>query len=355
MIGIVIISAVVTGLLGRYIGKQKGRSGSEGFWIGFLFSLLGVIIVALLPNAYKTEKKVIYEKDNTLNEIINETSKPAKTSHLTKSEQALLEKEEKKKNVKANIRLTLILLIMFGGVMTWVYLDEKQENDKTKEVVKIENENILEKKEEKINSQKKKIPEQKKPVKPKSSKPLSLHIESLIKTYDKLIIRDFDVKQIAKTFITLNKNTIESLNIIDAKGLEIIHNENSINDDYYSLLFYFKDNLIYESSPFKAKLTAKGFDEIKNKTSYESKNYEDLFIELGLSKSVINAIEIDMRTKGNINPRQINKVEVLKTNDYTIDLKFYDKQQFLGSFKSIIPSSLIENLIKGKIYSKELE
>lgn len=45
-----IIAAIVFGLLGRYIAKQKNRSGAEGFWLGVLFSALGVIIVALLPN-----------------------------------------------------------------------------------------------------------------------------------------------------------------------------------------------------------------------------------------------------------------------------------------------------------------
>ena len=44
-----LITAIVFGLLGRYIAKQKNRSGAEGFWLGVLFSALGVIIVALLP------------------------------------------------------------------------------------------------------------------------------------------------------------------------------------------------------------------------------------------------------------------------------------------------------------------
>jgi hypothetical protein len=44
-----IIGAVITGALGRYVASEKGRSGGEGFLLGFLFSILGVIIVALLP------------------------------------------------------------------------------------------------------------------------------------------------------------------------------------------------------------------------------------------------------------------------------------------------------------------
>ena len=52
-----VITAIVFGLLGRYIAKQKNRSGAEGFWLGVLFSALGVIIVALLPT--KEEKPIV--------------------------------------------------------------------------------------------------------------------------------------------------------------------------------------------------------------------------------------------------------------------------------------------------------
>ena len=55
-----VISAIVFGLLGRYIAKQNNRSGAEGFWLGLLFSALGVIIVALLPNK---EESVVYSRD----------------------------------------------------------------------------------------------------------------------------------------------------------------------------------------------------------------------------------------------------------------------------------------------------
>ena len=39
----------ITGAIGSYIAKEKNRSPSEGFWFGFLLSLFGVLIVALLP------------------------------------------------------------------------------------------------------------------------------------------------------------------------------------------------------------------------------------------------------------------------------------------------------------------
>ena len=69
-----IVSAIVFGLLGRYIAKQKNRSGAEGFWLGVLFSALGVIIVALLPNK---EESVVYSKDEEVNHL-NKSSVPLK-------------------------------------------------------------------------------------------------------------------------------------------------------------------------------------------------------------------------------------------------------------------------------------
>ena len=53
-----VIAAIASGLLGRYIAKQKNRSEAEGFWLCVLFSALGIIIVALLPT--KEEKSTIF-------------------------------------------------------------------------------------------------------------------------------------------------------------------------------------------------------------------------------------------------------------------------------------------------------
>ena len=55
-IGLGFILAIIMGLLGRYVAKEKNRSKAEGFWLGFLFSILGVIIVALLPTKEKQIK-----------------------------------------------------------------------------------------------------------------------------------------------------------------------------------------------------------------------------------------------------------------------------------------------------------
>ena len=47
--------ALIMGLLGRYVAKEKNRSGLEGFLFGFFLSILGIIIVALLPTIEKEE------------------------------------------------------------------------------------------------------------------------------------------------------------------------------------------------------------------------------------------------------------------------------------------------------------
>ena len=56
IIGIGILFSFIMGFLGRYVAKEKNRSKAEGFWLGFLFSILGVIIVALLPTKEKLKE-----------------------------------------------------------------------------------------------------------------------------------------------------------------------------------------------------------------------------------------------------------------------------------------------------------
>lgn len=50
MIELLSVLAIGSGVLGGYIARQKNRSLTEGAIIGFLFSVLGVIVVALLPS-----------------------------------------------------------------------------------------------------------------------------------------------------------------------------------------------------------------------------------------------------------------------------------------------------------------
>lgn len=56
-IGLVFFFGLFTALLGGYVAKQKNRSLVEGAILGFLFSLIGVIILALLPNQDASKKK----------------------------------------------------------------------------------------------------------------------------------------------------------------------------------------------------------------------------------------------------------------------------------------------------------
>lgn len=46
---LILILGIATGILGMYVASQKNRSRWEGFLLGFIFSLLGVIVVVLLP------------------------------------------------------------------------------------------------------------------------------------------------------------------------------------------------------------------------------------------------------------------------------------------------------------------
>ena len=55
----------ITGAIGRYIAVEKNRSPSEGFWFGFLLSLFGVLIVALMPTKeFDYNLKSIEEKSD---------------------------------------------------------------------------------------------------------------------------------------------------------------------------------------------------------------------------------------------------------------------------------------------------
>lgn len=51
-----VIHSVILGLFGRYVALQKNRSPSEGFLFGFLLSMVGILIIALLPNKDEPKK-----------------------------------------------------------------------------------------------------------------------------------------------------------------------------------------------------------------------------------------------------------------------------------------------------------
>ena len=65
----------ITGAVGRYIAVEKNRSPSEGFWFGFILSLFGVLIVALMPTKesdYNLDREEIQEKEIPITEFSKE-------------------------------------------------------------------------------------------------------------------------------------------------------------------------------------------------------------------------------------------------------------------------------------------
>lgn len=50
---LLLASGLITGFVGYLVGRDKGRATS-GFWLGFFFSIIGILIVAILQPALKT-------------------------------------------------------------------------------------------------------------------------------------------------------------------------------------------------------------------------------------------------------------------------------------------------------------
>ena len=106
IITISVVAGVVTGFIGRYVAKEKNRSGSEGFWFGFLLSLVGVVIVALLPTK---EANVEPKKAELTEEQLEEKKK--------KLEQA-------QKDNKRTARIWLIITFLLTLIIA-IYLSNK--------------------------------------------------------------------------------------------------------------------------------------------------------------------------------------------------------------------------------------
>jgi len=51
------ISALITGLLAIFVGNVKKRNLAESFALGYLFSLIGVVLVAILPSPIDISNK----------------------------------------------------------------------------------------------------------------------------------------------------------------------------------------------------------------------------------------------------------------------------------------------------------
>ena len=50
-----LLVSIATGLIGRYVAKEKGRNAAEGFLLGFLFSLMGLFVEAIMPSKIHSE------------------------------------------------------------------------------------------------------------------------------------------------------------------------------------------------------------------------------------------------------------------------------------------------------------
>lgn len=101
-----VVAGVVTGFIGRYVAKEKNRSGSEGFWFGFLLSLVGIIIVALLPTR---EAKVAANKVELTEEQLEDKKKR-------------FEKAQKENTKSAITMVVISLLLMVAYVIYSKYI-----------------------------------------------------------------------------------------------------------------------------------------------------------------------------------------------------------------------------------------
>ena len=54
--------ALITGFFGIYVAKKRGRSNTEGFLLGFFFSLLGVLIEVMLPKSEHSTYSILTKK-----------------------------------------------------------------------------------------------------------------------------------------------------------------------------------------------------------------------------------------------------------------------------------------------------
>lgn len=102
-----IIGGVVTGLLGGYVSSSKNRGGAEGFVIGFLFSLIGVLIIALMPNKSKAPKRELTEEERIIRQ-----------EKLRKGQEAVV------RNNKILLAVVVLFLLVAAAML---YLKQKKE------------------------------------------------------------------------------------------------------------------------------------------------------------------------------------------------------------------------------------
>lgn len=90
-----LVSASVTAAIGYAIGKGKGR-GEAGGWLGFFFSVLGIIIVAVMEPSEEVRRQRLIEqrrahksRSNSRNQIDPLTDKENEIKKTTRRDLAL--------------------------------------------------------------------------------------------------------------------------------------------------------------------------------------------------------------------------------------------------------------------------
>ena len=61
MVGLVVSSCILTGLIGLGIGNRKGRV-LQGFLLGLLLSVIGILVIAFLPATEEMKIRRAQEK-----------------------------------------------------------------------------------------------------------------------------------------------------------------------------------------------------------------------------------------------------------------------------------------------------
>ena len=78
-------------------------------------------------------------------------------------------------------------------------------------------------------------------------------------------------------------------------------------------------------------------------SSEKSNSYRDLIKEIVVYDDVVNTIEIDL-IKLDVNLERINRIEIIKLLDYSIQVTLYDNNKLLSRINSTIPSSWLDKL-----------
>jgi len=84
------IAAVITGLIGYAVAASKGR-GAAGFWLGFLLSVIGIVIAAILEpsTVERTRRSLAQNQQNPLQTV---SSKAPASQHTQQARAAVAEK-----------------------------------------------------------------------------------------------------------------------------------------------------------------------------------------------------------------------------------------------------------------------